>query len=64
MAKPHDHTDTKSAEGGAPKDEGLEYPGAVPVAADELPVISDKDLDRQRAKSRGKKGSSAAGANS
>ena len=49
MAKPHAHTDTKSAEGRAPKDEGLEYPGAGPVAADELPVISDKDLDRQRA---------------
>lgn len=52
MAKPHDHTDTQSAEGGAPKDEGLEYPGAVPVAADELDVITGKDLDRQRAKSR------------
>ena len=34
------------------------------MAADELPVISDKDLDRQRAKSRGKKGSDAAGADS
>ncbi|MGO5211770.1 hypothetical protein [Parafannyhessea sp. LCP21S3_E6] len=64
MAKPHDHTDTQSAEGGAPKDEGLEYPGAVPVAADELDVITGKDLDRQRAKSRKGKGAGATGADS
>ena len=64
MAKPHDHTDTQSAEGGAPKDEGLEYPGAVPVAADELDVITGKDLDRQRAKSHKGKGADATGADS